>query len=297
MIRKILVYITSALLMPACALWPEKPIRDFEFQTPRPFGYLIGDEICHRILIETGDNIRLIPDSAPKKGEINHWLRLNQVTLHNDDDGRKTTLELCYQVFYAAKAVKMLTIPGYTLRFTQTGKSLEQVVPAWHFTLSPLKEAMPRKDANGYPYLRPDTQPLSLTDAAAERTLLLATLATLSAGVYLAHAHGYIPLSAGKKPFKRAVDELSALSPPQNAAALSRVHEAINTLHGRPLFSRQLGEFFRRNPEYQSLAGQFEWFFNLSNRFFFAGGDISQEDWHKLRQFCRQCREIERGSR
>ncbi len=49
---KRLLILTSLLLL-GCSGAPDEALIRFEVETPRPFGYVIGDEIREKILIET----------------------------------------------------------------------------------------------------------------------------------------------------------------------------------------------------------------------------------------------------
>lgn len=146
--RLSLLLICSALLS-GCSGFLPQPISRFELQTPRPFGYVIGDEIRHRVIVETRQDMKLNPNSIPAKGRLNRWLNLTEVIVGGDPESGNIVIDLTYQVFYAPNEVKMLTIPGFNLQFAQAGKRVEQVVPAWPFTLSPLKELAARKDDEG----------------------------------------------------------------------------------------------------------------------------------------------------
>lgn len=280
----------SGLLLPS--------ISRFEFQTPRPFGYVIGDEIRHRLVIETRQDVKLNPDSLIKPGALNRWLNLNKLEVVNDADHGELVLDLYYQAFYAPNEVKMLTVPSFTLRFNQSGKIIEQIVPEWHFTLSPLKELAVRKDEDGLDYMRPDAQPLPLSS----NQQWLAVYASLSlagiTGVYLVYLYGFFPLWPKQRVFKRALGELSRTSPSDLPRGLAVVHHAFNVLNDQPLFKHRLAGFYESHAEYQTAAEQIDWFFNFSNAVLFAGKqDFAPDDWQKLLELCRLCRDIECGKR
>lgn len=285
------------LLLEGCAPPLPKAIGHFELQTPRPFGYWIGDQIQHRIVLQTRPDARLDLSSLPKQGPVNRWLNLNRATVESGSGGG-TVIELEYQVFYAPNEVKMLDIPGFALRFGQAGKTIEQTVPAWHFTLSPLKELAVRKDRDGRQYLRPDARPAPLPSASQRLGLYAGLSLSLASAAYLAYLYGYFPLWPKRRIFKRAAAELAALSERDMPRALAAMHHALNTLHGLPLYKHGLAEFYRNHPEYLAAAGQIGGFFDFSNRVLFAGArDYGSPEIAELRALCRLCREIERGSR
>lgn len=297
MIRFVLLCLFCALPSGCASLLPS-PISRFELQTPRPFGYLIGDEIRHRIVMETRRDIRLDSDSLPKQGAVNRWLNLNQVTVETDSGSGETIIDLRYQAFYAPHEVKMLTVPGFTLRFNQAGKTVEQAVPAWHFTLSPIKELAVRKDRGGLDYMRPDALPMPLSTENQWMLVYGGLSWVLISGLYLAYLYGYFPAWPRRRIFKRAGRELASQSQRDMNRGLAVIHHAFNVLNGQALFKHRLQAFYQIHPEYRTAAEQIDWFFNFSNQVLFAGKqDFGADEWGKLRDLCRVCREIECGSR
>lgn len=281
-----------------CSALLPSPITRFEQQTPRPFGYLIGDEIQHRMVIETRQDVKLNLDSLPKQGELNRWLNLNRVSVVTDANPGETVVELLYQVFYAPNEVKMLSVPAFTLRFDQAGKTIEKSVPTWHFTLSPLKELAVRKDESGQDYMRPDALPTLLSDSKQWVSVYASLSLALMTGLYLAYLYGFFPVWPKQRIFKRALRELSGQSQQDMDRGLAVVHHAFNVLNDQPLFKHHLPAFYQTHTEYQTAAEQIEWFFNFSNAVLFAGKqDVDADDWHNLLELCRVCREIECGKR
>lgn len=286
------------VLLSGCSGLLPQPISRFELQSPRPFGYVIGDEIRHRVIVETRRDMKLNPNSIPAKGEINRWLNLTDVNVAGDTESGDTVIDLTYQVFYAPNEVKMLTIPGFSLQFTQAGKSVEQAVPPWHFTLSPLKELAVRKDDEGQHYMRPDALPEPLSNRAQWLGFYASLSTTLMIAAYLAYLYGYFPAWPKRRIFKRALGQLSGLSERELERGLVVVHHAMNTLNGQPLFKHGLEGFYMHHPEYRSVASELDWFFDFSNRVLFAGqAGFGGEDWQKLSDLCQLCREIECGKR
>lgn len=292
-----LIALFCGILSGCSALLPS-PISRFELQTPRPFGYVIGDEIHHRLVIETRQDVTLNPDSLPKQGALNRWLNLNQINVATDSDSGELVVDLKYQAFYAPNEVKMLSVPGFTLRFNQSGKTIEQPVPEWHFTLSPIKELAVRKDEDGLNYMRPDAVPQPLSDSQHWLVVYASLSLGLITSIYLAYLYGFFPVWPKQRIFKRALRELSSKSQADMPRGLAVVHHAFNVLNDQPLFKHRLAGFYQTHAEYQSAAEQIDWFFNLSNAVLFAGKqDFAADDWQKLQDLCRVCRDIECGKR
>jgi mxaA protein len=290
--RIVLIMVLSLL---GCSGSIDQPVSYFKVETPRPFGYVNGDEIPQRIVIETRSGISLQPGSLPAKGQINRWLNLNQVTVKQS--GQRYQIDLLYQVFYAPLEVKALTLPGFTVQLSQGEKSISQNVPAWTFTLSPLRELIARQSEQGE-YMRPDSPPPLLTNTQALYGLSVSLSATVLIAVYLGYLYGCYPNMLRRTVFKRALHKLAGLSEADMEQALTVVHNALNSLNGRPLFANRLSDFYRRNPQYLQINSQLAWFFTYSNRYFFSDGMIVvAQDWQQLKDLCEQCRKIERGSR
>lgn len=299
-IRFRLAPLIITMLLAACSGMSNQALRDFQLQTPRPFGYSIGDTIRHRILIKTRAGMALERNSLPALSRLNRWLQLNDVSVTEQDgsDGKRYQIELLYQQFYAPLEVKELSIPGFTLRFQQHGQTLEQPVAAWTFTVAPLRELVVRQDQHGE-YMRPDQAPLMLDDSAIVRRLYVALALALGIALRLAWLYGYLPGLPRRSVFKRAQRQLQTLGLSQLPQVLGALHAAFNGLHGKPVFLHKLTEFYQSHPEYRSIADELAWFFDYSNRYFF--GDAStmpqEYDLQKIKTLCLHCREIERGSR
>lgn len=290
--RILLIMVLSLL---GCSGSIDEPVSYFNVETPRPFGYVNGDEIPQRIVIETRSGIRLQPGSLPAKGQINRWLNLNQVTVKQS--GQRYQIDLLYQVFYAPLEVKSLTLPGFTVQLGQGEKSIGQSVPAWTFTLSPLRELVVRQSEQGE-YLRPDSPQPLLTDTQALYGLAASLSVAVLIAAYLGYLYGCYPGMPRRTVFKRALRKLAGLSKTDMEQALTLVHQALNSLDGQPLFANRLSDFYRRNPQYLPINAQLLWFFNYSNRYFFSDGMIVvAQDLQQLKDLCEHCRKIERGSR
>ncbi|MFZ2451036.1 MAG: nonribosomal peptide synthetase MxaA [Methylovulum miyakonense] len=288
-----------SLCLFACSNAPNTPVSDFEFLTPRPFGYLNGDEIRHKIILETRNGVQLQRGGLPKRGAVNRWLNVNKVAVNETkiSGGFRYEIDLVYQAFYAPLEVKMLTIPSFDLPLAQGGNNASQTVPAWHFTLSPLRELSIRKDESGQ-YMRPDAAPPLLDATGAVYGLWAAFAITLGSAGGLAYYYGYLPGLPKRRVFKRAAKKLAGLSDAQTAEALTVFHQALNAVNGAPLFQHQLADFYQRHPTYQTVDAQLRWFFQTSNQYFFSDAAANQPGTlANLRKLCAACLDKERGWR
>ncbi|MCD2452725.1 nonribosomal peptide synthetase MxaA [Methylicorpusculum oleiharenae] len=290
--RSILVY--SLFLLVACSEGLPPPIERFEFETPKPFGYVIGDKIRHRIVIGTRSGIQLEPTSLPAKGDLNRWLSIDQITVRPVSK-HLTEIELTYQVFYAPLEVKMLTIAGFKLRFKQGDQAIEQVVPEWSFTVSPIHELAVRKE-EGNTYRRPDATPTLISSQNALRLLSISVASGLFCGLLLAFRYGYFVGFPRRSFFSRANGRIKKMQPNELGLALVIIHQAFNQLNHKPLFKHRLSEFYRLRPEFKEIGPELEWFFNFSNDYFFGGKpSAGADEWDALKKMCQRCVELERG--
>jgi mxaA protein len=298
LIKHLFLLLISSLLS-SCSSSLTEPVLSFQVQNPRPFGYVIGDEINQRILVEVRHGMDLQYSSLPSKGSINRWLNLNKVSIKKNkgSEGDIYQIDMTYQLFYAPLEVKMLDLPNFTLHFRQFGNTVKQDVPVWHFTAAPLRElAIRQKD--GKEYMRPDINaPLLKSDAAITRLLVFLAIA-LATGLYLAWLYGLLTFLPKYQIFKKPARQMAKLSGENADRLFSIMHNALNKLNGKPLFNHRITDFYQRFPRYQQLNTELAWFFKQSNQHFFsADNSWSANDAEKIRILCQHCLEIERGKR
>ena len=293
-----LVGVLLSLSLTACSALLPPPISRFEVQTPKPFGYLIGDEIRHRIVLETRKDMAFDANSLPAKGELNRWLNLNRVDIRREREDGLTVIDLTYQAFYAPNEVKLLSVPGFNLRFIQAGKTVEQPVPPWQFTLSPMQALSPRKDERGRPYMRADATPEPADTSGAWLGVYVALAAAGGVGLYLTYLYGYFPNWPQRRVFKRTLRQLGNLSETDLERGLAVMHHAFNTVYGKPLFRHNVADFLISHPQFRSVEARLIWFYEFSNQVLFGGRHpVNGDEWRQLRELCRLCREIECGAR
>ena len=310
------------LLLNSCSSSLNEPLTHFQVQTPRPFGYVIGDEIKQRIIVETRKGLVLQYSSIPGKGEINRWLNLNKIKIDksNTRAGVRYQIDLTYQLFYAPLEVKMLELPRFTLQFQQFGNTVEKMVPRWYFTSAPLRELAIRKE-DGKEYMRADTPaPLLDNHTSLNRLILSLFIACLSTA-YLGWIYGIFTFLPKYQIFKRPAQQLAKSAGNDLASMLNIMHKALNNLNGKPLFKHQLSDFYQRHPNYQQLHSELIWFFNYSNQHYFSAPliptlprgnadetqpqvrygfplrSVGTRDNDKIKALCQYCLQIERGKR
>lgn len=284
-------------LLTGCSGRIPEAISHFSLSTPRPFGYVLGDEIEHRIEVDVRKGITLQRDSLPEIGPLNRWLDIRQVHYSRSGHGQNNRyrITLRYQVFYAPLEVKMLSIPGFDLRFSQGMNVLKQSVPEWQFTISPLRELAIRRQ-DGKQYRRADG--LLPVDRANGLWLWAAFCFAVAgaAAVYLAYLHGWLTLFSRRRIFKRALEAIERSSGQPSRVQFKLMHDAFNRLNQEVLFRNGLESFYSRHPAYQTLSTDLEWFFECSDRMYFFDQSDDPDTADKLKRLCRQCRMIERSA-
>ena len=279
-----------ALSLLSCNEGLNHAVTDFQWLTPRQFAYSIGDEMVHHIQVNTHHGVVLNKASLPMQGVKNRWLNINEVKVQDTVTGNTHHYDIMlrYQVFYAPQTVKQLQIPSFTLSFNQGSQHIEQIVPAWQFTLSPLHELDVRTST-----LRPNQPPPLLTAPYTLKLLLMSGAVFLGSGLYLAHLHGYLRLPK-QKIFTRAKQQLAKTSEHNLAQGLTILHQALNQVYGKPLFIQHLPVFYREHPAYQAADSLLTEFFQASNRYFFTATPLDNaKAWQTLTRCCQICADIE----
>lgn len=282
----------------ALALWVVGVARAATLQAtteePRAFGHQVGDVVQRRITVEVPDGLVLDENSLPRPGARGRALELRAV--RRSHSARRTQLELDYQVFLSPAEVRTLELPALTLRYDGQPRAQEVRIDAWPVTVAPLVpvDVSPR---TGLGELQPDAAP-PLIDTRVQGGRLLAYAALLAALLaYLAAVYVGLPWrSALRRPFATAWRHLNDKAALPWREACQRVHAALNQSAGEVLFEHGVDRFVAKHGAFAPLKPDIVRFLRLSQREFFEGGphDASDEAW--LVDFCKRCRNAERGS-
>lgn len=265
-----------------------------ESSEPRPFGYVIGDEIERRIGIELPQDYAMVKESLPKPGRADSFLELKSVRVDSERPGR-IALTLIYQLMSAPEQVKVLALPPLELKFQRAGQEIEERIGEWLFTAAPITpgQVVAR---GGLDELRPDRAPRPISTSWSDARLALYALAASALLLYLGYRR--LPFT-GRHPFAAAYREVKRLS--RNArdrasfrAALRAMHRAFDETAGSAVFADELGVFFARHPQLAAAKLASERFFALSRREFFGREtDNGLPAWERLVELSRELRERE----
>lgn len=270
----------------------------------RDVGFYVGDVLQRIIILKVAKPYKLLQTSLPLTGNqkkyknIKQGIEVHTAKLKHSEQGDYNvyTLDLTYQIFTNNVVAKPAALPPEFVKFSGKGKMFTVRIPSWSFRISPLAVFGSVKiEADMSPYRGP-----LLLDATRHRYALWALLGVLGCSLlgllYIIGNSTWLPRMGG--PFARALRDLRKL--PANETGLqqgvTRVHHAFNANYGGSVFTAE--EFLAARPGFISIKDDIERFFLLSRRVFFdasAGPAIEGSPQTWLRQFCRRCRDCERG--
>ena len=299
--------LAGALLVAAAGVSPlaGAAVEKLEMTTPRPFGYVIGDTIEHRVSLVLDPGFELDPDSIPEPGRAGRWLALNESALESDVRNGTThhSIRLRYQIVNVAESVIGAGTPPLSLRILGPEGDLPVVIPSWGFTFGPV--VTPEDRIVGRPpNLRPALPPPPFeTDLRTVRVAALGLLAlVLIVLIVRERLAGRLAAPSGRH-FDRAWRRLrsrSKRSKPHGAfaEALVEVHAAFNATAGRAVFQHDLARFFVEHPRFEPARTPIEAFFADSGKLLYGckeGTSGVGPDLDRLRDLCRTCRDVERN--
>ena len=278
------------------------PRLDATTTEPRAFGYRIGDLVERSVTVRAGSGTVLDDASVPRAGARGSALELRDVLQRNsaESGGRRYELMLRYQVFQSPRETRILEMPAFTLRFTGAPRAQEIRIEAWPVTVSPLVP-VDAPSRRGLGELRPDaTAPLIDMTPGRLRLMTYGGLSLLLVG-YLLHVYIGLPWwTRLHRPFASAWRELRGLQPASSDAQRRRayrtIHDALNRTWGEVLFERDIDPFLAGRPRFEPLRADLVMFFSRSRLEHFSGTAQPDPEPAWLVEFCRRCRDAERGA-
>jgi len=280
-----------ALALPAAAGEPA-----WRAETPRVYGYLLGDRVTRRISVDAPAPLRLDETSLPRPARIGRYLELQHLRHETMPlaDGTRHHLELVYQVIGVADAIRSTELPALSLRLRAGDATHTVDIPAQAVTVGPVAPA-PAFDE------MLDDAPAQLIDISTARrqTLAGAALAALLAAAWAVRRYLLPVLRPSARPFHRAWRQLRRTGTPDDTGlvqALGAMHGAFNQTFGETLLPEALPAFFRAHPAYQGLEAEITDFFARSHGHLFGGRPFAAagRGWPQLMDLCRRLRAAER---
>jgi mxaA protein len=282
-----------------------------QIQDPtRAVGYTVGDVLTRHMVISIKKPYKLIPESLPIVGYQKRYkgqplgIDLSDIkhSSKESSDAVKHDLTLSYQVWTNKNVVKNGALPAEYLHIINVESKGKEVVkfriPSFEFNISPIARFGQIKIEEDMSQYR---GPL-LLDSEPEKhrlKILLSILALSLLGlIYMLGKHTWLPRMGG--PFAKGYRQIlkQANTPEGIQNAVSSMHSALNTTAGYSLFNDNLEAFLAKKPAFNAIKTEMQQFFGLSNQVFFepnAQRQAGSEPLQWLAQFCRRCRDCERG--
>lgn len=287
-----------------------------QIQDPvRNVGYTVGDVLTRHLIVSIKKPYELIPESLPIIGYQKRYrgqllgIDLSDIKHSSKESGDTVIhdLVLTYQVFTNKTVVKNGTLPAeylHIINLQSNGKVVVKFrIPSFEFNISPIARFGQIKIEADMSQYR---GPLLLDNAPEKQRLkiLLSILALSFLGlIYMLGKYTWLPRMGG--PFAKSYRMISKQMARKQAntiqgiqQAVSSMHAALNTTAGHSLFSDNLANFLAKKPAFKAIDTEIQQFFALSNQVFFepnAKHGLGSEPLQWLAQFCRRCRDCERG--
>jgi len=246
---------------------------------PPSFGHQLGDTVRRELHLQLPAGARFDAQSLPPPTRHGAALELASVQHQGADDASRQTVLLRYQIFRSPPAPAVLEMPALALRFTvpQGTARREQTVKveALPLMVSPIAPDAPPNRAGLGPMQPDQPTPLLPLRPLRQRATAWAVLAVAALGG-LAWRHGVQPWRQRRqRPFARAWQDIRRIgAPPLNdatlAAAMRRLHAALQDDAGHVVLATDLPAWLARRPRYADLADALQAFHARSERFFFS---------------------------
>jgi mxaA protein len=258
-------------------------------QQPRPFGYVLGDTLTQRILLQSAGR-NLDPAALPPAERAGLWFARRSSRVALADDGRPW-LVIDYQLINAPQALMAVNLPPVTLKSKTSNDVL--TVAEWPISIAPLT---PRAAfaKGGLQELRPDHPAPTLPTRALRRQLEIWSGAfALTFVIWLGWWLVRSLRATANQPFARALRAVMR-SGNDNQAAWLALHRAFDTTAGRALQLSTLPALFKQAPQFEPQRAAIEQFYRESSLQFFGPGKRTPSATWSLRSFCTTLRRIEK---
>jgi mxaA protein len=280
--------VALALCGPGSARATEAPaLPAAQVQQPRAFGYVLGDVITQRVLLESaGAPFQLA--KMPGTQRVGIWLERRAARVESAKDNKRWLI-VEYQLINAPRILTTIAVPPLLLESSDKTRLL---VPAWSVSVSPLTPQSSAFDTAGMGELRPD-RPAALVETTPVKRQVwiwcLALAATVAA--WAGWTLWRNRLAALNQPFARAWHEMRRLDS-ASPQAWQTLHRAFDRTAGRVMHAETLPLLFDEAPHLQPLRARIEEFFAASSERFFGAG--TQSTTVSIQALCDELQRMER---
>lgn len=261
-----------------------QPIRT---EQPRGFGYVIGDVLTQRVLLDntTAQSLQDLP-GADRAGL---WFERRAARIQLDVLGQRW-LVLEYQIINSPLESTTVKLPRLALS-TTNGQKI--TLDSWPVSISPLTPE-PVTGQGDHQAIRPDRLATPTPTQVLQTNLTRWLLALAVIGfAWLAWLGWRNRHDRVKLPFEHAWHELKQLKDlNSNPAAWQSVHHALNAAAGHAVQTGSVERLLTAAPQFGPLKADLESFFDHSDQRFFARSATPKT--FDLLGLCRSLRRIER---
>ncbi len=291
--------IVAAALAAACLGPPARAAElGWRSEEPRPYGYVLGDLIERRLVLDVPDSEQWLESSLPtppaRAGRYFELRRLSHAA-QPIDGGTRHDLRLIYQVIGVPAQIRIVELPGLPLKLSAAGREYPLTIAGPQLSIGPVSPD------DGLDALQGDVPAQRIdTGAARRQSLFAAALALLLTALEAARRTLLPRLRAAARPFAAALRQLRRMrgsTAADLAPALAAIHRAFNATAGETLLPGALPAFFAAHPAYRRLDADIGAFFARSRAHLFGGEppiDAAQA-CAELLVLCRRLRDVERS--
>jgi len=290
----LVVYLSPAAIV-------AQAISDVRIDTPRDFGYTIGDSIRHEMHLSLSEPYRLDTTTLPETGRLNRWLEISgaEANVEQRDHNVFYRIIIDYQIFNAPPQLTSVMIPQLEFLTTGGASSIAVFTPEWTFSIGPITNSDARQNLD----LRPDRQPQPIPVIGRGIRLMISTFLLTVLLTYLAYRRWLLPrFKRHRYPFSSALYKLRKLQrldfePENYRLGLQAFHAAVNATAGQVVFAGSLHDFLSANTKYATLEAELSALYARSQDVFFSNSKAAEPhtSLQELIDICQHCRALERS--
>jgi mxaA protein len=259
-------------------------------QQPRPFGYVLGDTLSQRILLQSAGR-DFDPATLPPVERAGLWFARRASRIERSED-RHRWLVVDYQLINAPQTLMTVNLPTVTLK-PKTG-SEPLTVPEWPVSIGPLT---PRAAfaKGGLQELRPDhPAPTLPTGGLRTRLEIWSGLFALTVLSWIAWWLVRSFRAAARQPFAQALREIRRIDDDSRGAWVA-LHRAFDKTARRTLQLSTLPALFKQAPHFEVQREAIERFYSDSySRFYGVTSANAAPGTSFPRTLCATLRRIEK---